>query len=860
MKTRCAMLSLLVLGSVRGEDLAPSSPSTAGSSVPALSPSSANAGRSVPPQAITKVAPDYPDDLRAAKIQGTVIVEFTVETDGSVQHVSTVVTPHLELIPLAQAAVKQWTFTPGLKNGVPIAVTMRVPVTFALNSWTGKDPDDASTAALLASGNDAINAHDYDRAIDLLTRAIKAAPANAAARRLRGIAYADKKQSDLALADFNEAIQLSPTQAASYLVRAQFFVSQQAFMQALPDFDAAVHLAPKNVKMLEGRARAYFALRQSGKALEDMNHAIQLDPQSASSYDVRGSIYAFQQRDAEAVDDFEMAERLDPKLAAVRFNRSVLLEKRGDYAGARDDLEAGLLLKPNEARANNSLAWLLAVCPDPKVRDGANAVRYATKAGTLDSWKNPATLDTLAAAYAESGQFDLAVEWERKCINLHSSDVSGDQQRLALYLLKKPYREIAPDAATIHWRDLRDRTFLMVWKTVNESYYDPKFGGVDWAALQDTYRLRLNDTKDNEHLRQLLGAMLGELQRTHFAILPRESAVFNPAERVRIGAAGAECAWIDDQPVITEIDPDSPAAQTGLRPGDAVLKVNGMDLAPGIAALAKAGVSPARTALFVTGFVESRLSAAAGTKVQMEVSGPDGATREIALTCGPRAGLWSDPIGNYPSMPIHFEARHEPEGVAYLRFGVFSPQVMKDIRAFLRSLRPDEGLIIDLRGNPGGVSVMASGIAGFISKDEFSMGTMHLREGQMVFEVYPQEHAFTGPVAVLIDGRSASTSEIFAAGLQESHRARVFGEHSAGAALPSSFKTLPTGDLFQYAIADIKTPQGALLEGQGVTPDVVILRSRAELAARVDSVVAAASAWLAQVRNSGNAPPPVAAQ
>jgi carboxyl-terminal processing protease len=158
--------------------------------------------------------------------------------------------------------------------------------------------------------------------------------------------------------------------------------------------------------------------------------------------------------------------------------------------------------------------------------------------------------------------------------------------------------------------------------------------------------------------------------------------------------------------------------------------------------------------------------------------------------------------------------------------------------------------VIDLRGNPGGVALVASGIAGCLTAAEFSLGTMHLRKGHIGFEVAPQSRAFLGPIAVLIDSGSASTSEIFAAGLQEAKRARVFGETSAGQALPSSFKTLPTGDLFQFAIADLKTPGGQLLEGRGVSPDEQVPCTQADLSAGRDPVLAAAHRWIERERGA----------
>jgi carboxyl-terminal processing protease len=166
----------------------------------------------------------------------------------------------------------------------------------------------------------------------------------------------------------------------------------------------------------------------------------------------------------------------------------------------------------------------------------------------------------------------------------------------------------------------------------------------------------------------------------------------------------------------------------------------------------------------------------------------------------------------------------------------------------VHSLKDGEGLIIDLRGNPGGITLMAPGIFGRLSAKEVSLGTMHRRYGSEEFTAYPQRGAFLGPVAVLVDSASASTSEILAAGLQETGRARIFGEATAGAALPSMFRNLPTGDMLQYAVADIKTPHGMLIEGNGVTPDELVVVRRADCAAGRDPVREAAEHWLATQR------------
>jgi carboxyl-terminal processing protease len=122
-----------------------------------------------------------------------------------------------------------------------------------------------------------------------------------------------------------------------------------------------------------------------------------------------------------------------------------------------------------------------------------------------------------------------------------------------------------------------------------------------------------------------------------------------------------------------------------------------------------------------------------------------------------------------------------------------------------------------------------------------------MRSGELKFAFFPQENRYAGPVAVLIDGMSASTSEVFSSGIQEIGRAVIVGERSAGAALPSFIQKLPTGALFQFAVADFKTPKGVLIEGRGVIPDVEARYDRASLLAGRDAQLEAA---VEQIRKS----------
>ena len=155
------------------------------------------------------------------------------------------------------------------------------------------------------------------------------------------------------------------------------------------------------------------------------------------------------------------------------------------------------------------------------------------------------------------------------------------------------------------------------------------------------------------------------------------------------------------------------------------------------------------------------------------------------------------------------------------------------------------GIVVDVRGNPGGIGTMATMFAGFlVDRPGLKLGTMTTRDGSADFTINPQTPHFAGKVAILVDGFSLSTSEILARGLQDLGLARVFGQPTPGAALPSTVTRLPNGDLFQFAVADYVSVNGDRLEGVGVTPDEIVPLTRVDLLAGRDAPLDAALKWI----------------
>lgn len=392
----------------------------------------------------------------------------------------------------------------------------------------------------------------------------------------------------------------------------------------------------------------------------------------------------------------------------------------------------------------------------------------------------------------------------------------------------------APDPAAV-----RMQAFDKVWSTVNENHYDPTFGGVDWSKVRRDYLPQAEAARTDDELHNVLRRMLGELKLSHFGIAPKP-----PEIRSARGLIGVELKMLDGRPTVSRVDADSPAFAAGVRPGFIISKIGGKNASEILKPLENSFAARSLTSGIKDTYRERTLEAALSgppdSSISIELLDEKNKTRTLNIIRVAFSGEMSQPLGNFPAQEVVFESKMLPGNIGYIRFNMWViPQMMK-IRNAVRGFKDADGIIFDLRGNPGGVGGMASGVAGLLTDKQGSLGTMRSRGGKMEFIVYPQADAFSGPLVVITDHGSASTSEVFAAGLQESGRAKIIGGTTAGAVLPSVFVTLPTGALFQYAVSDYRSPKNILIEGRGVKPDVAVKQSRKALLAGSDAQLEAA--------------------
>jgi tetratricopeptide (TPR) repeat protein len=200
---------------------------------------------------------------------------------------------------------------------------------------------------------------------------------------------------------------------------------------------------PNNATWFAFRGWANIRLNKPELALKDYSEAIRLRPQASAWYNNRGLIYAELKKYDEAIQDYTAALDLDEDSVLAHRNRAVAYIKKKQFAKAVTDYERAVELKPEVAFPHNGLAWLLATAPDEKVRNGKKALDHAKIACELSDYKNGGYLDTLAAAYAEVGEFDKAIEWQEKALKAGDfplNDLEAAKKRLELFKQKTPYR------------------------------------------------------------------------------------------------------------------------------------------------------------------------------------------------------------------------------------------------------------------------------------------------------------------------------------------------------------------------------------------------------------------------------------
>ena len=392
------------------------------------------------------------------------------------------------------------------------------------------------------------------------------------------------------------------------------------------------------------------------------------------------------------------------------------------------------------------------------------------------------------------------------------------------------------------------QVFEAVWSTVNETYFDPDFGGLDWDAVHAKYEPLIIAAENDEMLYQHLNQMLWELNVSHTGVFP--ASLWPSIEPVifEAGEIGIDVRLLDGQAVITRLDAGSPAEEAGLRPGFVIQSIEATSVEQ-IIADAQGHLAPPYNDQgrmdILTHRLLSLIYGDPGTCVTLAYLDEKDELHEgcVERIPRPRVGYMT----GIPLPPFHleFESGRLESGVGYIRFNTFHPDLLPDLVEAVAALQDAPGIIIDLRGNPGGNPDTAEQLAAQFLDGQVLFGRFKTRSGTMA-RLVTGKNVYTGPLVVLVDASSFSASEHFASGMQAVGRAVIIGERSPGGATAMNVTTLPNGASLGYPVAQLLAPDGTVLEGYGVIPDITVTLERGQLLEGTDAQLQAAIHYIVE--------------
>lgn len=391
-------------------------------------------------------------------------------------------------------------------------------------------------------------------------------------------------------------------------------------------------------------------------------------------------------------------------------------------------------------------------------------------------------------------------------------------------------------------------SFDKVWSTIKKSHWEADLGGVDWEAAKKELRPKVENAKSIKEARDAMKQLIKRLGKSHYGIIP--AGAYDVVNTKRLGKAGAGITFrlSEEKILVAAVRKGSSAEKLGVQPGWEIVKAGKNESAEFLRKV-KAVESIIRVETIVAFRFENLVSGAPGDEVKcvFRKPTPGGNSEELELDIEVALPPGNTiKFGNLPEMTIDMESKVLDSNVGYFRFnGFFDPvRLMPAFRKAVKEFESADGMIIDIRGNGGGMVGMCMGIAGPLAPTKAPLGVMKMRDNELKLAVNKSRKPYSKKVAVLVDEASASASEILAGGFQDLKIARVFGNRTAGLSLPSTIEKLPNGDGFQYAIANYVSAGGKELEGNGVVPDEIVTLTQKNLAAEIDPVLKKALLWI----------------
>jgi len=395
---------------------------------------------------------------------------------------------------------------------------------------------------------------------------------------------------------------------------------------------------------------------------------------------------------------------------------------------------------------------------------------------------------------------------------------------------------------------LNIESFEEVFNIIQNQFWDPGYGGLDWQGVGDELRPQIMQASTLPEARAILRDMISRLNLSHFAIIPADDQ--NTAKRSGNpggpgGVTGIDARVLDGKALVISVAEGSTAERASVKTGWEIIRINDFDVVTSLKKLdSELPDTPAKR-VKMAGEMIVRVRAGVGKSVAITFRNGEGDLVNLKVPLGQPRGRIAD-VGNFGQALVRIDVKRIGDHVGYVAVNKFLDpiHVLNSFNDAMESFIEAQGIIIDLRGNSGGKDAMALAMMGWLAPNEWVAGRLRTRSNETEMTVRPRSRIYEGPVAVLTDGLTGSSAEFMAAALQEIKRARIVGTRTKGEALPAEYTTLPNGDVFLYAVMDFVTGEGRRLEGLGVVPDVEVALTQESLLEGRDLVLEAAVNWI----------------
>lgn len=383
---------------------------------------------------------------------------------------------------------------------------------------------------------------------------------------------------------------------------------------------------------------------------------------------------------------------------------------------------------------------------------------------------------------------------------------------LCLLMALFPLAAQTQQPSTSPSREERIRLFDQVWRVINDNYYDRNFHGVDWRMQREIFRPQVESAASITELYRLLRQMIGKLSDAHTRIYSPEDGF----DRYRPSGMtiGVTVRRIEGQPVVTWVEPGSEAFRQGVRPGFIVSWIDGAPIESVLERIrGEVGESSTSTALDLQSF-DRLFYGPRDTPVSITFIDDRGQKRPVTL------------MRRFSEFQRRVVARQLPYRIGYIELTGFGPEIEKEFEYAMQYVQGTRGLVLDLRNNGGGFVTTVTQIASYFFSEETDLGEFITRQGRSTRRRTQRlRTVYREPLTVLVSGRSASGSEIFAAAMQERKRALILSSSpSTCGCLLGVSRTLRLldGGKLNVSDTDFRTVMGRRIEGIGVKPDFLV--------------------------------------